>query len=63
MIDIPTQRLQTQRALEGSILWQAVPAVRQGRYARIDQFYPFGGLPSALMLAETIVERLQEFSR
>lgn len=37
-----------------SPLWQALPAVRSGRTGRIPRFWYFGGLPTAVQLAEQI---------
>jgi iron complex transport system substrate-binding protein len=59
LIDIPSLRHQTTRALETSALWQALPTVRQGRTHWIGQFYPFGGCVSALHLAEAITAALE----
>lgn len=60
LIDIPPLRLQTDRALAANGLWQALPAVRNGRIVRIDQFHPLGGLPSLAHFAETLVAALED---
>lgn len=62
LIDIPALRQQTTRGLEKSALWQALPAVGQGRTYWIRQFYPFGGCISALHLAESMTSVLEEAS-
>lgn len=59
LIDIPALRQQTTRGLEKSALWQALPAVNQGRTHWIGQFYPFGGCISALQLAESMTAVLE----
>lgn len=60
LVDIPSLRRQTDRALAGNGLWQALPAIRHGRLVRIDQFHPLGGLPSVAHFAERLVTALDE---
>ena len=59
-IEIPSLAPQTNRALGNSQLWHRLPAVRQGRVVRMQQFYPFGGCISALHLAEALTRALQD---
>ncbi len=58
-IEIPSLAPQTNRALGNSQLWQRLPAVREGRVVRMQQFYPFGGCLSTLHLAEALARALQ----
>lgn len=58
MIDIPSARRRVDAAIAGSALWQALEPVRAGRTAFLPAFYPFGGVPSALHLAEELRMRL-----
>jgi iron complex transport system substrate-binding protein len=59
-IEIPSLAPQTNRALANSQLWQRLPAVREGRVVRMQQFYPFGGCLSTLRLAEDLARALQD---
>lgn len=59
-IEIPSLAPQTNRALGNSQLWHRLPAVRQGRVVRMQQFYPFGGCISTLHLAEALARALQD---
>ena len=45
-----------------SPLWQALPAVRSGRTGRIPRFWYFGGLPTAVQLAEQIAASVAAMS-
>jgi ferric hydroxamate transport system substrate-binding protein len=47
------------RALAGSVLWNSLPAVREGRVDLLPDDNPFGGAPSALRLARHIVAALE----
>lgn len=47
---------EVERSLAGNALWNALPAVRQGRVATIDPVNHFGGLPSARRFARLMVE-------
>lgn len=58
-IEIPSLAPQTNRALSDSQLWHRLPAVREGRVVRMQQFYPFGGCLSTLHLAEALARALQ----
>lgn len=62
LVDIPSLRHQTVRALETSALWQALPTVRQGRTRWIGQFYPFGGCVSAMHLADAVAKVLESIN-
>jgi ferric hydroxamate transport system substrate-binding protein len=58
-IEIPSLAPQTNRALGDSQLWHRLPAVREGRVVRMQQFYPFGGCISTLHLAEALARALR----
>lgn len=58
LIEIASMRLRVERALNQSALWRAVPAIRDGRFGWIKEFYPVGGLLSARRLADVITDRL-----
>ncbi|WP_123195887.1 ABC transporter substrate-binding protein [Pannonibacter phragmitetus] len=62
-ITIPSLEAQTERALGNSQIWQQLPAVRQGRLARISQFYPFGGCLSELHLARSVAKAVLDLTR
>ncbi len=51
--DIPPE---ARRALARSVLWQALPAVAQGRLYQLPQVNAFGGVPSALRFAQLLAE-------
>lgn len=59
-IEIPPLAAEINRALGDSQLWHRLPAVREGRVVRMQQFYPFGGCVSALYLAEALARALQD---
>jgi len=44
------------RRLPGNALWNALPAVRQGRVAMLDPINHFGGMPSACRFARLLAE-------
>lgn len=58
MVDIPSARRRVESAIARSALWQALEPVRAGRMGFVEGFYPFGGVPSALRLAESLVRQL-----
>lgn len=43
-----------------SPLWRALPAVRNGRFARLPSFWGFGALPTAVRFASALTEALLE---
>ena len=47
------------RALSRSVLWRALPAVREGRVFQLPQLAPFGGAPSALRFAAALQAALE----
>ena len=46
------------RALARSVLWRALPAIREGRVFQLPQLAPYGGAPSALRFAEALQDAL-----
>ncbi|WP_151719362.1 ABC transporter substrate-binding protein [Gemmobacter serpentinus] len=58
LVEIASMRPRVERALTQSALWQALPAIREGRFGWIEDFYPPGGLLSARHLANVIADRL-----
>lgn len=59
LIEIASMRPRAERALNQSALWQALPAIRDGRFGWIEDFYPAGGLLSARHLADVIADRVR----
>jgi ABC-type Fe3+-hydroxamate transport system substrate-binding protein len=51
------------RTLAGNALWNALPAVRQGRVAVIDPVNHFGGLPSARRFARLLTDAASQWGR
>ncbi len=47
------------RVLPESALWQAMPAVREGRVVTLDPINPFGGLPAAERFARLFAQALE----
>lgn len=58
-IDIPTTSARLQSLRQPNALWANLPAVRRGDTLRLKRFYPYGGAPSMLELAERIAAYLQ----
>ena len=59
LVEIASMRPRVERALARSALWQALPAIRLGRFGWLEEFYPAGGLLSARQLADRIAQRLR----
>lgn len=49
---------EAQRGLARSVLWRALPQVAAGRVHRLPRINAFGGMPSALRLADALAETL-----
>lgn len=62
VVEIPSQRVQTERSLQQNAMWQLLGPVRKGRVAWLSQFHPFGGIPSASHLAGLISSALMEMA-
>ncbi|QTN05956.1 ABC transporter substrate-binding protein [Ochrobactrum sp. EEELCW01] len=62
VVDIPSQRLQTERSLQQNTMWKLLRPVRDGRVAWLNQFHPFGGVPSAAHLADLIASALENMA-
>ena len=66
LADMPEARLalvgeippEARRGLSRSHLWRALPQVRAGRVMHLPPMNPYGGLPSALRMAEALAEAL-----
>lgn len=56
--ELPTTLTTLMRTRQPDGLWQQFPAVRQGRVAALQHFFPFGGMATALTLARQIAEAL-----
>ncbi|WP_455925902.1 ABC transporter substrate-binding protein [Pseudomonas putida] len=53
-IEIPTTATRLQNLRQANALWDNLPAVRRGNTLALGKFFPFGGAPSMLNLAEVI---------
>ncbi|GAA5543960.1 MULTISPECIES: ABC transporter substrate-binding protein [Brucella] len=62
VVDIPSQRIQTERSLQQNTMWKLLRPVRDGRVAWLNQFHPFGGVPSAAHLADLIASALENMA-
>ncbi len=62
VVDIPSQRVQTERSLQQNTMWKLLTPVRNGRVAWLNQFHPFGGVPSAAHLADLIASALENMA-
>lgn len=51
---------EARRGLSRSILWQALPPVREGRVYHLPDINPFGGVPSALRFARLLEQALRD---
>ncbi|MHC5230672.1 ABC transporter substrate-binding protein [Brucella sp. LJL56] len=59
VVEIPSQKLQTERSLQQNTMWKLLGPVRNGRVAWLNQFHPFGGVPSAAHLADLVASALK----
>ncbi|APQ10959.1 hypothetical protein SB11R_09855 [Pseudomonas oryzihabitans] len=59
-VELPTRLAELQRLRQEGTLWQALPAVRAGRVLTLPRFFPYGGVASALFLAEQLTSHLEE---
>lgn len=68
LADLPDARLvligqippEARRGLSRSVLWQALPAVKEGRVYHLPEINAFGGTPSALRFARLLAQALQQ---
>ncbi|MEL4072001.1 ABC transporter substrate-binding protein [Ochrobactrum sp. GPK 3] len=60
VVDIPSQRLQTERSLQQNAMWKLLAPVRNKRVAWLNQFHPFGGMASAVHLSGLIASALTQ---
>lgn len=60
--ELPTAMTRLMRARQPNGLWHHLPMVAQGRVTRLDHFFPFGSLATALGLAEDITRVLESAS-
>lgn len=58
-VELPTRLAELQRLRQDGTLWQALPAVRAGRVLTLPRFFPYGGVASALFLAEQLTTHLE----
>ncbi len=66
LAEVPQARIVTvsgipvlaRRALERSVLWTHLPAVREGRVLHLDAINPFGGTPAGLRFATLLADAL-----
>ena len=57
-IEIPTTSARLQSLRQPNALWDNLPSVRNGQSQPLGKFYPYGGVASALSLAERIADYL-----
>lgn len=60
--ELPTAMTRLMRARQPNGLWHHLPMVAQGRVTRLDHFFPFGSLATALGLADDITRVLETAS-
>ncbi|AXA67765.1 ABC transporter substrate-binding protein [Pseudomonas oryzihabitans] len=58
-VELPTRLAKLQHLRQDGTLWQALPAVRAGRVLTLPRFFPYGGVASALFLAEQLTLHLE----
>jgi iron complex transport system substrate-binding protein len=58
-VELPTRLAELQRLRQDGTLWQALPAVRAGHVLTLPRFFPYGGVASALFLAEQLTHHLE----
>ncbi|MDO5614456.1 MAG: ABC transporter substrate-binding protein [Paracoccus sp. (in: a-proteobacteria)] len=67
LVDMPDARLviageipiNARRSLSRSVLWRALPPVAAGRVYLVPEGNPFGGAPSALRFAQSLIDALE----
>jgi len=56
--ELPTTLTQVSRLRQGQGLWQQLPIVAQGKTHEMSHFFPFGGLATAVNLAQNITDAI-----